>query len=163
MRETPGDFDPSVRDALDRAKALLGAGDVPGALTVYRTTYDRAIGRDDHYHASVVAHMAGVAEPEAAKKHRWNIDALREADAVVDRASVKGFYASLYSNLAFSQLLLGELEDALRYQQRAIECLADIEPGAYQDRVVSGATSQLERIQAQIAERVRLPASRSAA
>ncbi|MHB8631269.1 MAG: hypothetical protein ACYC9W_05005, partial [Candidatus Limnocylindria bacterium] len=118
-----------------------------------RTTYDRAIGRGDHYHASVVAHMAGVAEGDTANKHQWNIDALREADAAVDRVRVAGLYASLYSNLAFSHVLLGELDEALRSQQRAIECLADIDPGPYQDRVVAGAAAQLERIQARIAER----------
>lgn len=151
MRETPSDFDPSVKAALDDAKALIGAGDVVGALALYRRTYDGAIGRADHYHASVVAHMAGVAEPDAMTKHQWNVDALREAE-LADDPQVAGFYSSMYSNLAFSHAMLGNLAEALRSQELALARVRDIEPGPYRDRVAAATERQLARIRAQIAE-----------
>jgi hypothetical protein len=153
MREGPGGFDPTVKAALDEAKALIASGDIVGGLAAYQRTYDDAIGRGDHYHASVVAHMAGVAEPDAAAKHQWNVDALREAYAAGDRRHVAGFYASLFGNLAFSHAMLGNLDDALRYQALASTRVQDIEPGAYRDQVAAATERNLARIHARIAER----------
>jgi hypothetical protein len=152
MRETPSSFDPSVKAALDDAKTRIAAGDVVGALAVYRRTYDGAIGFADHYHASVVAHMAGVADPDATTKHRWNLDALREAELASDDPRMAGFYASLYSNLAFSHAMLGNLQEALRYQELAVTRVQDIEPGPYRDRVAAATERQLARIRVQIEE-----------
>ena len=153
MRQLPDDFDPSVKAALDDAKTLIAAGDVPGALNRYQAAWDASIDALDHHHASVIAHMAGVIESDPAKKHRWNAEALREADAAPDRERIRGFYASLHNNLAFSHAMLGELDEALRQMERAVASLADVEPGPYEDRVVAGTHAQFERVKAAIAER----------
>lgn len=102
MRQPP-DSDAPVKAALDDAKRRIAAGDVDGALAVYRAAWDDVSARGDHHHGSVVAHMAGVAEPDPAKKHQWNLDALREADTTGDRARIAGFYSSLYGNLALQR------------------------------------------------------------
>jgi tetratricopeptide (TPR) repeat protein len=152
MRQLPDDFDSDVKAALDAARAFVELGDLNGARVQYEAAWDVSVAKRDHYHACVVAHMAGVIEVDAAKKHHWNLDALREAAGVNDRERVKDFYASLYGNLAFSFATLGDLDEALRYQERAMACLDDIAPGPYRDRVVAGATAQLARITAQLAE-----------
>ena len=56
--------------------------------------------------------MAGVIEPDPARKLDWNVNALREADAAADRERIRGFYASLHNNLAFSHAMLGNLDEA---------------------------------------------------
>ena len=68
-------------------------GDTTGALATYRRAFDGCNAKSDHYNSSVIAHMAGVAEPDPLKKHEWNLAALHEADAVADRARVKDTYA----------------------------------------------------------------------
>ena len=152
VRQLPSDFDSTVKAALDDAKALLAGGDVPAALSVYQRAWDTAIAANDHHHASIVGHMAGVAEPDPGRKVRWNLDALREADLTQDRALVTGFYASLYGNLAYSYAMIGDLAEALRYQELAFARVADIEPGPYRDRVAQVTEAQLARLKARIAE-----------
>ncbi len=91
--------------------------------------------------------MAGVADEDPARKHRWNVLALREADAEPDRASVAGFYPSLYHNLAFSHLGLGEETDALRSLRLARSHFDALEPGPYADRVKAAITTRLEELE----------------
>jgi len=153
VRDAPAEFDPTLKATLDEAKGMLAAGDVPAAMVVYERAWTVTTAAQDHHHASVVAHMAGVAEPDLDRKLRWNLDALREADATEDRERVAGFYSSLYGNLAFSYAMLGDLDTALRYQELAVSRLPDIEPGPYRDRVVSGTERQTERLRAKIADR----------
>jgi hypothetical protein len=141
-----------VKAALDEAKALIAGGDLVGALALYRLTYDGAVERGDHYHASVIAHMAGVAEPDPAAKHGWNVEALREAESADDRERVASFYASLHGNLAFSHAMLGNLEEALRHQEIAAVRVSDIEAGPYRDHVAVATERQLTMLRARIAE-----------
>ena len=67
MRASPPDVDPRVRAVLDEATALIAARSVPAALASYARIWDELVAEGDHFHACVVAHMAGVAEPDAAK------------------------------------------------------------------------------------------------
>jgi hypothetical protein len=127
--------DPQVRQILDEAKALLAENNTPAALSIYGSAFDRLLRAADHFGASIVAHMAGVAEPEAQAKHTWNVRALEEADAVEDRASVAGSYASLYNNLALSHALLGERDAARRCVEEAWRHVDALEPGPYADHV----------------------------
>jgi tetratricopeptide (TPR) repeat protein len=128
------------------AKALLAAGDVPAALERYRLAFEELIAKDEHHDASNIAHTAGVADEEAATKHLWNVLALREADAEPDRASVAGFYPSLYHNLAFSHLQLGESDDALRCLRQAWSHVGALEPGPYADRVKAAIKKRLDEL-----------------
>jgi len=148
MRPTPPDFDPLVRSALDEAKALLAAGQIPAALAVYQRTWDTLVAKGDHFHASVVAHMAGVAEPDPVKKHKWNIAALREADAAPDLMRARGMYSSLYNNLGMSDSITGEPAEAVRCFELAASHLDEIGPGPYADQVRGG----IERNRARLRE-----------
>ena len=128
-------LDPAVRQVLDRAKGLIADGDVSAALQLYTAAFDDLVATSDHFSASNVAHMAGVAEPEPSLKHEWNERALHEADAVVDRDSVSAFYPSLHNNLGYSHSMLGN-ERAARYHVREAWRHVDaLEPGPYADRV----------------------------
>lgn len=148
MRPTPPSFDPQVKSALDEAKALLAAGDRATALAVYARAWDGALERDDHFHASVIAHMAGVVEDDPTKKHEWNLAALREADAVADRKRVKGTYASNYNNLGLSYALLGDRDKARESFALALSAVADIDPGPYAEQVRGGIERNVARLSA---------------
>src|SRR5712691_4492478 len=124
MRKPSPDFEPLVKAALDAAKAKVAAGDLPSALALYRETWERVVERGDHGHASVVAHMAGVSDSDPKAKLRWNLSALREAEADSGHPLVATFYPSLYNNLALSYVLIGDRAQALRYMELAASRLA---------------------------------------
>jgi len=145
MRPLPPDFDPGVWTDLETAKAQLKSGDAAGALATYRRAFDGCLARSDHYHASVIAHTAGVAETDPSKKHDWNLAALREADAVADRDRVKDTYASNYNNLGMSYAQRGERELAIEVLQRALAHVDDIPTGPYADQVRAGIERNLAR------------------
>jgi hypothetical protein len=90
----PPQFDPAVSAALDAARARLSAGDIRGALEAYQEGWDAAVAHGDHADASVVAHMAGVAEEDPRRKLEWNRDALREAPFEFRSGSVRLSVAS---------------------------------------------------------------------
>ncbi len=145
MRPTPPGFDPQVWTDLERARAQLEGGDPAGALATYRMAFDGCVARSDHYHATVIAHMAGVAEPDPAKKHEWNLEALREADAVADRDRVKNAYASNCNNLGMSYAQLGERQKAIETFQRALAHVGDVPAGPYADQVRAAIERNLAR------------------
>jgi len=145
MRPTPPGFDPQVWTELEDARAQLKSGETDGALATYRRAFDGCAARSDHYHATVIAHMAGVAEPDPTKKHEWNLAALREADAVTDRDRVKDTYASNYNNLGMSYAQLGEREKAIETFQRALAHVGDVPAGPYADQVRAAIERNLAR------------------
>src|SRR5260221_5124119 len=147
MRPLPPGFDPQVWTELEEAKAQLKAGDAKGALATYRRAFDGCVARSDHYHATVVAHMAGVTETDPNKKHDWNLTALREADAVEDRDPVKDTYASNCNNLGMSYAQLGDREKAIESFQRALAHVADVPTGPYADQVRAAIERNLARAQ----------------
>ena len=141
----PSWFDPEVRASLEEARAQLQAGDPAGALATYRVAFDGCVARSDHYHASVIAHMAGVAEADPIAKHDWNLAAVREADAVAERDRVKDTYASSYNNLGLSYAQRGEREQAIRAFRRALAHVADVPAGPYADQVKAAIERNLAR------------------
>ncbi len=145
MRPLPPGFDRQVWTELEEAKAQLKAGDAKGALATYRRAFDGCVARSDHYHATVVAHMAGVTETDPNKKHDWNLAALREADAVADRDRVKDTYASNYNNLGMSYAQRGEREQAIATFERALSCAGDVPTGPYADQVRAAIERNLAR------------------
>jgi hypothetical protein len=146
MRATPPEFDPHVRAALDEARGLIAARDVPAALALYQRTWDELVAGGDHFHACVIAHMAGVAEPDAAKKHEWNVAALREAEAVPDTMRWRGMFASLHNNLGMSHSLQGRPDEARRCFDLALTHLDEIDPGPYRDQVRAGIERNIARL-----------------
>ncbi len=121
--------------ALRDAKELVAGGRVDAALERYGETWASLVARAEHFSASHVAHMAGVADPDPEAKLRWNERAIAAADAEPDRAAIAWFYPSLYNNLAYSLVLLGRRADALRAERAAWSHIDDLEPGPYADQV----------------------------
>ncbi len=144
MTRPPGAFASTV---FADAKALIAAGDVATALERYRAAFEELVLKGEHYDASNIAHMAGVADEEPATKHLWNILALREADAEPDRASVAGLYPSLYHNLAYSHLQLGEKDEGRRCLEQAWAHVGALEPGPYGDRVKAAIKTRLDEFE----------------
>lgn len=142
----PPDLDPQVRAALDEAKSALAGGDVPRAIAVYQRAWDELLATGDHLGACVVAHMAGVAEPDPARKHRWNVAALAEADALPDVMRVRGMNSSLYDNLGMSHSMQGDREAALRCFDLAASHLHEMAPGPYADQVRAGIERNAARL-----------------
>lgn len=140
------DVDPSVRSALEEARTLIAAGDPDGALAVYQRAWDELLAKGDHLHACVVAHMAGVAEKDAVKKHEWNVVALREAEVVPDALRWRGMHVSLYNNLGMSHSLQGRTDEARRCFELAREHLDELEPGPYKDQARGGIERNLARL-----------------
>src|SRR5438093_9180331 len=138
MRSTPPNLDPRIWARLEEARELLRQGDVSGALDRYASTWDECVATADHYHASVIAHMAGVAEPDIVKKHEWNLRAISKADQVADRSVVKGLYASNLNNLGMSYAQLGDQSKAIETFEAALRAVDDLQPGAYKDQVRGG-------------------------
>ncbi len=134
--------------ALEGARAQLRNGDVAGALATYGKAFDGCVTKGDHYHASVVAHTAGVAEPDLTKKHEWNLAALREADAAADRDRIKETYASNLNNLGMSFAQLGQDAKAIDALERALTHVRDLPPGPYADQVRAGIERNLARARA---------------
>ena len=139
--------DPDVIRILDDAKALLAQRKLPEALATYAAALDDLIAQGDHFAASNVAHMAGVADPDPVAKLRWNRQALQEADAVADRDSVASFYASLYNNLAVSHALLGHRDEAVRCLRTAWSHTDALEPGPYAERVTETIRKRLAELE----------------
>ena len=131
---------------LDEARALIAARSVPAALASYARIWDELVAEGDHFHACVVAHMAGVAEPDAAKKHEWNVAALREADAVPETMRWRGMYASLYNTLGMSHALQGRADEARRSFELALGHLDEIEPGPNKEQSRAGIERNLARL-----------------
>lgn len=139
-----------VQRELDAAKALVSGGDPAGALVVYRRLWDRLVAEHDHFHATVVAHMAGVVEPDTDRKHDWNVAALREADAAQPRADVAGLYPSLLNNLAFSFAMRGDREAARRCLETARTHFRALEAGPYADQVKRTIEDRLAKLTAEV-------------
>lgn len=92
--------------------------------------------------------MAGVAEPDPAKKHEWNVAALREADADPQTIRSRGMYASLYNNLGMSHSVNGRRAEALRAYEVASAHVDEIDPGPYADQVRAGIERNVARLPA---------------
>ena len=131
------------------AKELLGAGNVSAAVDLYDETWTRYLSRGEHFNASNVAHMAGVADPDPARKQLWNERALAAADAEPDRESIAGFYPSLYNNLAYSLVLLDRRGEALDALRTAWSHTGALDPGPYADQVRTAIKKRLDELEAE--------------
>jgi tetratricopeptide (TPR) repeat protein len=130
VRPPPPGFDPEIWASLETARQHAQAGRTADALAAYEVAWVRALALADHFQAMVTAHMAGVAEPDAAKKHRWNVLALEHADAIADLVRARGMYSSIYNNLGLSHGLQGDHEEARRCFERALSHLVEMQPEA---------------------------------
>lgn len=89
-----------------------------GMLEDARQLADQAwnASRDD-FEACMAAHYVAHFQKSPQEKLRWNLEALRRADAAGEQ--VRDFYPSLYLNLGQSLELLGEQAEARKYYELA--------------------------------------------
>lgn len=71
----------------------------------------------DNYEACMAAHYVARFQESSQEKLRWNMEALRRAEAAGEQ--VRDFYPSLYLNLGQSHELLGDQAEARRYYDLA--------------------------------------------
>lgn len=68
----------------------------------------------DDYEACIAAHYVARFQENPAERLRWNREALRRADAIMDERVIP-FYPSLYLNMGRSHELLGEHAEAQKF------------------------------------------------
>lgn len=92
-------------------------GELQRAYALYQEAWNMA---HDDYEACVAAHYLGHIlmrlEAPLSERLHWHQEALRRADRVADER-VESFYPSLYVNLKRCHELLGDQEEALRYDK----------------------------------------------
>jgi hypothetical protein len=106
--------DPVMRRAFEGQRLLL-QGDRAGARETYAALWASldAAGDDDPIHRVWVAHVTADAQDDPAEQVRWDLVALRAADAAAERGgadgvSVRTFYPSLHLNLGEGFRRLGD-------------------------------------------------------
>ncbi len=127
-------------------KALLADGQVALAVELFEETWAELVSRAQHFSASHVAHMAGTTDPDPERKLLWNERAIAAADAEPGRDGIAWFYPSLYNNLAYSLVLLGRRDEALRAERTAWSHIGALEPGPYADQVRSAIQRRLAEL-----------------
>ena len=91
------------------------AGRREDAWAFYQRAWEAA--RDD-FEACVAAHYVARGQTSPAEILRWNLEALKRADAV-GGDQVRDFYPSLYLNMGHSYELVGNQIEAQRYYDLA--------------------------------------------
>ena len=89
------------------------------------------------YEAAIAAHYVARHQPSREETLRWNERALSHALRVPEERT-RGFFASLYLNLAHSHEMLDQREAALRCLEQGEEALDDLPGSAYADGVRDG-------------------------
>lgn len=113
------------------------------ARALFRQAWDA---RRSDYDACVAAHFLARQQETPGDALLWNRRALDHADAVEDGERVRGFYPSLYLNLAHSHEMLGAVDEARRYYALAEVRLGDLPEGPYGDVVRDGVARGRERV-----------------
>lgn len=103
---------------IGQAQALVIEGNRGGAHALLAQLWAAALQAGDQYRACVVAHFLAHAYVEPGLQLDWHLRALVAADAVSDER-VRGFYPSLYANVAEVYLRLGNLTQSRAYIDRA--------------------------------------------
>lgn len=133
----PRQPDAEVMRVLRDTKVLVAEGQITLAIDLFEETWADLVSRGQHFSASHVAHMAGAVDPVPERTLQWNERAIAAADAEPDRSGIEWFYPSLYNNLAYSLVLLGRRDEALRAERTAWSRIQTLEPGPYADQVRS--------------------------
>ena len=103
------------------AKAFEAASDVDSAIQRYEALLE-SLANNDH-DAAVVLHLLAIAVEDPVRKLALNEEALRRAEAVPDSGFPKQMFASLYANVGYARIGLGDL-DAARECYRKAETIA---------------------------------------
>jgi hypothetical protein len=88
------------------------------AMVAYVRAWEVAEDLDDDVLRVAASHMIGVVEPDPAKKLEWNLVSLRCADKLDERTAAD-CYPTIYANLGWSYLHLGDRDRAREHYEIA--------------------------------------------
>jgi hypothetical protein len=126
------------------AAGMAVEGDPAAAYPLFVQAWES---RRDDYDASIAAHFLARHQPSPADTLHWNQVAAAHAEAVSDDRA-RPLLASLYLNLADSQLALGDRDDAASTLDRGIAALQFLPEDGYRELVAHG----LRRLQSRLAQ-----------
>ncbi len=106
------------------------AAEAEGRMDDARVLFSEAwsVSSDD-YEACIAAHYLARHQATAEETLWWNQEALRRADAAINRVS--GFYPSLYLNAAHALEQLGRVVEARQHYALAAQRLDDLPTNGY--------------------------------
>jgi hypothetical protein len=96
------------------------------------------------FESFIAAHYLARNQTNPQENLRWNLEALKQADAVAE-ATMQSHYPSLYLNIARSYENLENISEAARYYHMAAEKSSFLPPGSYGDVIKSGIRQGLKR------------------
>ena len=124
-----------TKAGIGAAKALEASGDLDGAIRRFEALLE-SLG-DNHYDAAVVLHMLAIPVEDPAQKLAINEEALRRAEQVPDDGFPKPMFASLYANVGYSKVALGDLDAARHFYRKAEAVAAGLDDDDYGNQVRS--------------------------
>lgn len=101
--------------------------------------------RSNDYEGCIAAHYLARQQADDQAAFRWNLIALRLADAV-DEAQVRGFYPSLHLCMASSYQLLGDRTASLAHLSEAEQRVDVLPENPYKDVVRAGISDVRDRL-----------------
>jgi tetratricopeptide (TPR) repeat protein len=121
--------------------AAEGGGRSADAKALFEQAWSES---QDDFEACIAAHYVARHQPTAEAELEWNRVALERADSAGDER-VRGFYASLYLNLAHSLEKVGRTAEACEHYSLAAARLDVLLDGPYARLVRSGITAGQSR------------------
>lgn len=125
------------------------AAEMAGRPADARAAYERAwAARTDAFEACVAAHYVARHQHTPDDSHRWNAEALAQADAAAAAGDdrVRAFYPSLHLNMGHACEVAGDLAGAARHYSLADARLGDVPAGPYGDVVRHGVAEACRRV-----------------
>jgi tetratricopeptide (TPR) repeat protein len=133
----------AVMAAIARAQQAALSGQREQARASFQALWDQLGPDGDPMHQVTLAHYMADVQTDPELELDWDQRALAAADRVTDERAksyhpsmeVRGFYASLYANLAADYERLGRSDEARRHLDLARAAIADLPEGGYGDLV----------------------------
>jgi len=117
-------------------------GKIEEARQLFQQAWDMAT---NDFEAFTAAHYLARNQEDPNDNLKWNLEALARASAIKDE-STRGYYPSLYLNVAKSYETLGNMEEAARHYQLAADSCKHLPDGKYADMIKSGISAGLKRV-----------------
>lgn len=116
-------------------------GNKEEAHALFQLAWEMASGPFESF---IAAHYLARNQVDAQANLKWNLEALKQADAVSE-ATMQSHYPSLYLNVARSYENLNNIVEAARYYNLAAQKSSALPSGSYGDVIKSGIRQGLKR------------------
>lgn len=136
------DISDETMTSIRKAQGLAAAGNIAEAMSEYRQLLDSLA--DNDYEASAVGHMYALIVDDPTEKLAINEQALRSAE-ICDGFPPQ-LFASLYGNIGYSKIELGDRHDARRWYEKAAVAANGLDDDDYGRMVRAGIASQLQSL-----------------